>query len=95
MKLESPVLLQPAQIAADFADALAATLPLQARFDALHRAARAQIDVPRALREDRLNRLRTLVKANAEAFAAAISQVENGVPAVMADIEAGWDLLMK
>ncbi|MBP7522837.1 MAG: coniferyl aldehyde dehydrogenase [Leptothrix sp. (in: Bacteria)] len=73
MKLESPVLLQPAQIAADFADALAATLPLQARFDALHRAARAQIDVPRALREDRLNRLRTLVKANAEAFAAAIS----------------------
>lgn len=27
------------------------------------------------------------------AFAAAISQVENGVPAVMADIQAGWDLL--
>jgi coniferyl-aldehyde dehydrogenase len=51
----------------------AATLPLQARFDALHRAARAQIDVPRALREDRLDRLRSLVKANAEAFAAAIS----------------------
>lgn len=27
------------------------------------------------------------------AFAAAISQVENGVPAVMADIEKGWELL--
>lgn len=26
-------------------------------------------------------------------FAAAISQVENGVPAVMADVEAGWDAL--
>lgn len=27
------------------------------------------------------------------AFAAAISQVENGVLAVMADVESGWDLL--
>lgn len=27
------------------------------------------------------------------AFAAAISLVENGVPAVMADVERGWDLL--
>lgn len=27
------------------------------------------------------------------AFAAAMSQVENGVPAVMADVRAGWDLL--
>ena len=27
------------------------------------------------------------------AFAAAISQVENGVPAVMADVEKGWELL--
>lgn len=27
------------------------------------------------------------------AFAAAISQVENGVPAVMADVLAGWELL--
>lgn len=26
-------------------------------------------------------------------FAAAISQVENGVPAVMADVESGWDAL--
>lgn len=26
-------------------------------------------------------------------FAAAISQVENGVPAVMEDVEAGWELL--
>lgn len=34
-------------------------------------------------------------KATMCAFAAAISQVENGVPAVMTDIEAGWNLLMK
>lgn len=27
------------------------------------------------------------------AFAAAISQVENGVPAVMEDVEAGWEAL--
>lgn len=27
------------------------------------------------------------------AFAAAISLVENGVPAVMADVRAGWNLL--
>ena len=27
------------------------------------------------------------------ALAAAISQVENGIPAVMADVEAGWELL--
>lgn len=27
------------------------------------------------------------------AFAAAISQVENGVPAVMEDVEKGWELL--
>ena len=27
------------------------------------------------------------------AFAAAISQVENGVPDVMADVESGWQLL--
>lgn len=27
------------------------------------------------------------------AFAAAISQVENGVPAVMSDIESGWEAL--
>ena len=27
------------------------------------------------------------------AFAAAISQVENGVPAVMEDVIAGWELL--
>ena len=32
-------------------------------------------------------------KATMCAFAAAISEVENGVPAVMADIEAGWELL--
>ena len=29
------------------------------------------------------------------AFAAAISQVENGIPAVMKDVEAGWELLNK
>ena len=32
-------------------------------------------------------------KATMCAFAAAISQVENGVPAVMADVEKGWELL--
>lgn len=32
-------------------------------------------------------------KATMCAFAAAISQVENGVPAVMTDIEAGWNLI--
>ena len=32
-------------------------------------------------------------KATMCAFAAAISQVENGVPAVMEDVEAGWELL--
>lgn len=32
-------------------------------------------------------------KATMCAFAAAISLVENGVPAVMADVHAGWELL--
>ena len=32
-------------------------------------------------------------KATMCAFAAAISQVENGVPAVMVDIVAGWNLI--
>lgn len=32
-------------------------------------------------------------KATMCAFAAAISQVENGVPAVMEDVEKGWELL--
>lgn len=32
-------------------------------------------------------------KATMCAFAAAISQVENATPAVMADVEAGWNLL--
>lgn len=32
-------------------------------------------------------------KATMCAFASAISQVENGVPAVMADVEKGWELL--
>lgn len=32
-------------------------------------------------------------KATMCAFAAAISQVENGAPAMMADIEKGWELL--
>lgn len=32
-------------------------------------------------------------KATMCALAAAISLVENGVPAVMADVEAGWELL--
>lgn len=29
------------------------------------------------------------------ALAAAISEVENGIPAVMSDVEAGWELLNK
>lgn len=32
-------------------------------------------------------------KATMCTFAAAISQVENGVPAVMEDVESGWELL--
>lgn len=32
-------------------------------------------------------------KATMCAFAAAISLVENGIPAVMTDVEAGWELL--
>ena len=32
-------------------------------------------------------------KATMCAFAAAISQVENATPAVMADVEKGWELL--
>lgn len=32
-------------------------------------------------------------KATMCAFAAAISQVENGIPAVMEDVVAGWELL--
>lgn len=32
-------------------------------------------------------------KATMCAFAAAISLVENGIPAVMADVEKGWELL--
>lgn len=32
-------------------------------------------------------------KATMCAFAAAISQVENGEPAIMTDVEAGWNLL--
>lgn len=32
-------------------------------------------------------------KATMCAFAASISQVENGIPAVMEDVIAGWDLL--
>ncbi len=34
-------------------------------------------------------------KATMCSFAAAISQVENGVPAIMADISSGWELLNK
>lgn len=34
-------------------------------------------------------------KAAMCSFAAAISQVENGVPAVMADVYSGWELLNK
>ncbi|MES2510273.1 MAG: coniferyl aldehyde dehydrogenase [Pseudomonadota bacterium] len=45
---------------------------LQSLFDAQHRASRAQIDVPLALRRDRLLRMRELINANGDAFAAAV-----------------------
>lgn len=51
---------------------------LQSLFDAQHRASRAQIDVPLALRRDRLLRMRELINANGEAFAAAV-QADFGV----------------
>ncbi len=54
------------------------TLPLRALFDAQHHASRAQIDVPLALRRDRLARLRDLIDTHAAALAEAV-QADFGV----------------
>jgi coniferyl-aldehyde dehydrogenase len=54
------------------------TLPLRALFDAQHHASRAQIDVPLALRRDRLGRLRNLIDTHAAALAEAV-QADFGV----------------
>ncbi|MGE0098345.1 MAG: coniferyl aldehyde dehydrogenase [Hydrogenophaga sp.] len=54
------------------------TLPLKALFDAQHHASRAQIDVPLAVRRDRLARLRALIETNAPALSDAI-QADFGV----------------
>ncbi|WP_439587023.1 coniferyl aldehyde dehydrogenase [Hydrogenophaga sp.] len=48
------------------------TIPLQALFDAQFNASRAQIDVPLALRRDRLGRLRSLIETHAGALSEAI-----------------------
>ncbi|QHE88927.1 coniferyl aldehyde dehydrogenase [Hydrogenophaga sp. BPS33] len=54
------------------------TLPLRALFDAQYHASRAQIDVPLALRRDRLGRLRTLVDTHAGKLSEAV-QADFGV----------------
>lgn len=54
------------------------TLPLRALFDAQHSASRAQIEVPLALRRDRLGRLRALIDTHAAALAEAV-QADFGV----------------
>lgn len=48
------------------------TLPLRALFDAQHSASRQQIDVPLALRRDRLARLRALIDTHGTALADAV-----------------------
>ncbi len=65
MKLDSAAVLSPV-------DPLPLPL-LQSRFDALQAAAHSQIVVPRALRQDRLDRLAALVKGHEPEFVAAIS----------------------
>ncbi|MBC7718179.1 MAG: coniferyl aldehyde dehydrogenase [Chitinophagaceae bacterium] len=59
---------------------LTPTLPNQLRllFDAQHRASRAQVDVPLALRLDRLQRMKTLVDIHGDALALAV-QADFGV----------------
>jgi len=47
-------------------------LPMHALFDAQYQASRAQIDVPLALRRDRLRRLRRLVDGHSKALCAAV-----------------------
>src|SRR5690606_31991360 len=46
--------------------------PLRALFEAQHAASRAQVDVPLALRRDRLARLRDLIDTHAEALSEAV-----------------------
>lgn len=48
------------------------SLPLRALFDAQYNASRAQVDVPLALRRDRLARLRALIDTHAPALAEAV-----------------------
>ncbi|MES2413458.1 MAG: coniferyl aldehyde dehydrogenase [Pseudomonadota bacterium] len=52
--------------------------PLQSLFNAQHRASRAQIDVPLALRRDRLLRIKALLDDHGDALAAAV-QADFGV----------------
>ena len=54
------------------------TLPLRALFDAQHNASRAQIDVPLAVRRDRLERVRALIDTHAGKLAEAV-QADFGV----------------
>jgi coniferyl-aldehyde dehydrogenase len=54
------------------------TLPLRALFDAQHSASRAQIDVPLALRRDRLARLKALIDQHGAALSDAV-QADFGV----------------
>ena len=53
-------------------------LPLRALFDAQFQASRAQIDVPLALRQDRLRRMRALIDTHGAALAEAV-QADFGV----------------
>ncbi len=46
--------------------------PLRALFEAQHAASRAQVDVPLALRRDRLGRLRDLIETHADALSEAV-----------------------
>eukprot|EP01041_Mallomonas_annulata_P016754 gene16754-34826_t len=54
------------------------TLPLRALFDAQHSASRAQIDVPLALRRDRLGRLKALIDQHSAALSDVV-QADFGV----------------
>ncbi|MBT9462753.1 coniferyl aldehyde dehydrogenase [Hydrogenophaga sp.] len=54
------------------------TLPLRALFDAQHHASRAQIDVPLALRRERLSRLKALIDTHGAALSDAV-QADFGV----------------
>ncbi|MES2841508.1 MAG: coniferyl aldehyde dehydrogenase [Pseudomonadota bacterium] len=54
------------------------TLPLRALFDAQHHASRAQIDVPLALRRERLSRLKAIIDTHGAALSDAV-QADFGV----------------